>query len=83
MTNPFYKSKAWQRKRRYILHRDGYLCQMCKRYGRNTEAKIVHHIEEVYDRPDLKLKDKNLVSLCASCHNKEHPDKGGHFIKRN
>jgi 5-methylcytosine-specific restriction enzyme A len=82
MTNPFYYSKAWRKKRLYVLQRDGYLCQECKKYGRNTEAKIVHHIEEIEDKPELKLKSNNLVSICAACHNRVHPEKGGHFIRR-
>jgi 5-methylcytosine-specific restriction endonuclease McrA len=80
MTNPFYNSKKWKDKRKYILHRDGYLCQECKKYGRNREAKIVHHIKEIEDNPELKLANNNLVSVCASCHNKIHPEKGGHRI---
>jgi 5-methylcytosine-specific restriction enzyme A len=82
MTNPFYTSKVWRRKRAYILHRDNYLCQECKKYGRNREAKIVHHIIEIDEQPELKLKNSNLVSVCASCHNKIHPEKGGHRIRR-
>lgn len=81
MTNPFYCSKKWRRKREYILKRDGFLCQECKKYGRNREAKIVHHIKEMDDYPELKLKCDNLVSVCASCHNKIHPEKGGHKIR--
>jgi len=80
---PFYNSARWKRKRAYILSRDKYLCQECKKYGKNIEAKIVHHIIEIEDDPDLKLKDDNLVSVCRSCHNKIHPEKGGHYIKRN
>jgi 5-methylcytosine-specific restriction enzyme A len=80
MTNPFYNSKKWKDKRKYILHRDGYLCQECKKYGRNNEAKVVHHILEVEEFPHLKLKNNNLVSVCKSCHNKIHPEKGGHKI---
>jgi 5-methylcytosine-specific restriction endonuclease McrA len=77
----FYKSKQWRNKREYILKRDGYLCLECKKYGRNKEARIVHHIKELDDFPELKLKNNNLVSVCASCHNKLHPEKGGHRIK--
>lgn len=80
MTNPFYTSKKWRAKRQHILKRDAYLCQECKKYGKNIEAKIVHHIIEIEDAPELKLKNNNLVSVCASCHNKIHPEKGGHKI---
>lgn len=81
MNNKFYTSKRWRSKREYILHRDKYLCQICKHYGKNTEARIVHHIKEVEDYPELKMKDHNLQSVCPSCHNKQHPEKGGHRIK--
>lgn len=77
----FYNSKAWKSKREYILKRDGYLCQECRKYGKNTEAKLVHHIIEVEEDPMLKLKNNNLVSVCHSCHNKAHPEKGGHLIR--
>lgn len=78
--NPFYTSKRWRSKRKYILQRDGFLCQECKKYGKNTEAKIVHHIKEIEDHPELSMKNDNLVSVCASCHNKLHPEKGGHYV---
>ena len=77
--NP-YNNKRWRKKREYILHRDGFLCQECRKYGRNVEAKIVHHIKEVEDHPELAMTNSNLVSVCYSCHNKIHPEKGGHKI---
>jgi 5-methylcytosine-specific restriction protein A len=57
------------------------MCQECRKYGKNTEAKIVHHIIELEDDWTQRLKNNNLVSVCASCHNKQHPEKGGHKIK--
>lgn len=76
----FYRSGRWKRKRKMILRRDGYQCQDCKRYGRQRPASVVHHIEHLEERPDLALDSKNLVSLCESCHNKRHPEKGGRKI---
>lgn len=73
----FYNSKAWVKRRAVILRRDGYICQWCKRYGRMTQASVVHHIQHLEDRPDLALNPENLISLCAKCHNKAHPEKGG------
>lgn len=71
----FYMSSAWQKKREQILRRDGYRCQWCRRYGRLTEADEVHHVKPLKTHPELALSDENLVSLCASCHRKAHPEK--------
>lgn len=82
-TDPFYKSKKWRRARAQALERDHYICQDCmaaKRRGakiRPRSATVVHHIKSVEERPDLKLELDNLISLCAECHNKRHPEKGG------
>lgn len=73
----FYNSTKWKKKRKAILARDGYLCQICKRYGRRTPAEIVHHIKHLDEYPELALDSKNLISVCSKCHNKLHPEKGG------
>ena len=73
----FYKSTAWKHKRSAILRRDNYQCQDCKRYGRMREAVTVHHIMHLDEYPMFALRDDNLISLCAECHNKRHPEKGG------
>ena len=75
-SNPFYLTAKWKRKRARILRRDGYQCQDCKRYGRMREATEVHHIKHLEDNPELAYVDDNLVSLCKSCHNARHPEKG-------
>ena len=77
MSNPFYRTGVWKKKRLNVLRRDEYLCQECKKYGRRVEAKVVHHIKELEDYPELRLTSSNLQSVCAQCHNKLHPEKGG------
>ncbi|MEH6868939.1 HNH endonuclease [Bacillus safensis] len=72
----FYRSKAWRLCREEVLRRDHYLCQDCLTADRITAAETVHHIEELTDRPDIALSIDNLISLCNSCHNKRHPEKG-------
>ena len=67
-----YKDKKWLRKRQSILRRDNYLCRECKRYGKTTPADTVHHIKPLEYYPELFLFNQNLISLCASCHNKMH-----------
>ena len=73
----FYRSRAWKRMRAAILRRDGYLCQHCRRYGRDREATTVHHIAHLEDAPERALDPSNLISLCTACHNRAHPEKGG------
>lgn len=73
-----YNNPKWLRKRKTILKRDGYMCRECKRYGKNREAKTVHHIKHVDEYPELAYVDSNLISLCNDCHNKKHPEKGGY-----
>lgn len=59
-----------------ILRRDGYRCQMCKRYGRMRQATTVHHIKHLDEYPELAMDPDNLVSVCAACHAELHPEKG-------
>jgi len=70
--NRFYKSKQWELVRDAVLRRDGYSCQLCKRYGRMVGARHVHHIYPFEDYPEYALKRWNLISLCQQCHNRMH-----------
>ena len=60
-----------------VMRRDKYLCQDCKRYGKNTPAVVAHHIEPITERPELAYVLSNGRALCDACHNKRHPEKGG------
>ena len=81
LMEPFdYHSPRWKRKRAAILRRDGYLCQECKRYGKRRQATTVHHIRHADEYPELAYTDSNLVSLCSTCHQKAHPEKGAKGI---
>ena len=71
----FYGSGRWQRLRAAILRRDKYQCQICKRYGKITEAKEVHHIKHFEDYPELATDPDNLISLCKAHHRQQHPEK--------
>lgn len=81
-SRPFYHTQAWQRVRAAALNRDGGMCCDCMdRYRsgmgvRPNRATMVHHIIPIDERPDLALSLKNLRSLCETCHNKRHPEKG-------
>ena len=71
----FYHSREWREIRPIVLSRDHHECQDCRRAGRYSRGTTVHHILRLEDRPDLALTLDNLVTLCATCHNREHPDK--------
>lgn len=72
----FYKSKAWENTREAYLRSQGYLCERCKKQGRITPAKIVHHKTYLtpwnITNPEVCLSFRNLEALCQDCHNKEH-----------
>ncbi len=81
-SDPFYHTKAWKRLRRVALDRDGGMCCDCMdRYRaglikRPRRADMVHHIQSREEHPELALDLSNLRSLCDTCHNKRHPEKG-------
>ena len=60
----FYQSGIWKRKRAMILRRDGYMCQLSKRYGKRVEAEVVHHIFPLEAYPEY--------ALSKAAHNKLH-----------
>ena len=73
----FCSTKRWKAMRKAVLYRDRFLCADCKKFGRLTQVTTVHHVKHFDEYPELALEPSNLVSLCASCHNKRHPEKGG------
>ncbi len=54
--------------RDYVLRRDGYECQWCKKQGRVTLKSDtileVDHIKELDKHPELALDVDNLRTLC-------------------
>lgn len=75
----FYKSTAWIKKRKEIVERDNNECQRCKSLGLATVGQVaaldVHHINHLEDSWEQRLDDDNLITLCRSCHNLQHPEK--------
>ena len=46
------------------------LCEMCKEQGRYVLATLVHHIQPISESGTHDA--SNLMSLCASCHERIH-----------
>ena len=72
-----YNDIRYKMARQKCLELAGYRCQECARYGRETLATTAHHIQHIEDHPELAFSVSNLRAICAECHNKEHPEKGG------
>lgn len=84
----FYKSALWQKTRLEQLERDHYECQRCKHKGKYkdvvgqvkyTRAVLVHHDFRLKQYPQYRTTpivngQRNLYSLCQSCHEIEHED---------
>lgn len=68
----FYKTTRWKKLRESILRRDGYMCQLTKRYGKMIEANTVHHIFPREYFPEFQWEPWNLISLSAVAHNTLH-----------
>lgn len=78
----FYKTEEFRKVRAEVLRDYHNECKRCRERGRYTRAKLVHHVHEVRDRPDLALTrwvrepdgttTENLIPLCQNCHEVEH-----------
>ena len=73
----FYKSARWQRLRAMVLRRDGYQCQVTKRYGRRVEATTVHHVFPREEFPEYQWEPWNLISLAGDVHDEMHDRQSG------
>lgn len=63
----------WEKFREWFLRRPGnQICHRCLERGEITKAELVHHIEPVRERPDLRLVESNCIPLCRACHELEH-----------
>lgn len=70
--DPFYDSPRWKRLRARVLKRDGYICQLSKRYGRLEQATTVHHIFPREKYPEYQWEAWNLISVSTEMHDRLH-----------
>ncbi len=59
------KDPRWQRKRLYILDRDGFKCRYC---GDNKSSLQVHHHFYINGTEPWEYDDEVYVTLCGKCH---------------
>ena len=67
-----YKCKRWRDLAARAMRRDGYKCQLSKRYGKQVPAELVHHIYPVDEYPEYAYCLWNLISLSRAVHNTLH-----------
>lgn len=67
-----YKARRWERLRAQVMMRDGYRCQLSKRFGKSVPADLVHHIYPVDEFPEYAFEPWNLISVSRAAHNKLH-----------
>ena len=67
-----YFDKKWKYLAAKAMRRDGYTCQISKRYGKRVPAEVVHHIYPVDEYQEYAYCLWNLISLSRSAHNKLH-----------
>lgn len=80
--NPLTKKRygsAWRKIRGKYLEENP-SCEICRREGRLTPAKIVHHITPLSEGGTND--EENLMALCSSCHSKLHATRGDRWNNR-
>ncbi len=70
----FYHSAEWKKVRDLQLMQHP-ICQECERLGRVTPATVVDHIKPINEGGD-RLDQRNLQSLCETCHNRKSAREG-------
>lgn len=51
--------------------RENPLCKACLELGFVVAAEITDHVVPVHVRPDLRMDESNLQSLCRGCHTRK------------
>ena len=65
--------RAWKRIRDRYVHKHP-LCEQCLKEGRYVAVEEVHHIVPLSEGGSND--ESNLMSLCRSCHEKIHRERG-------
>lgn len=64
----------WIARRLEILERDNYTCSVC---GCDDNLQVHHRVYE--ELAPWEYKDEDLVTMCDSCHNNVHQEKGNTY----
>lgn len=77
-----YNNTTW-RKLRETYMKSHPICERCLEKGKVTPAEDIHHIKSPFRNGvinyGLLLDDKNLMSVCKTCHAEIHNEQQGHI----
>jgi len=68
----FYQTKEWKNLRALKFAEANGLCENCKKLGKTTIGKEVHHIIPISKDWNRRYDKDNLILLCAECHREMH-----------
>lgn len=68
----FYNSPAWARIREKVMLRDLNICQFCLMKEIFEVGDLIHHVIELKEDFDLRIDERNLITLCSKCHRDIH-----------
>ena len=81
----FYNDKYWRRLSHDIILENHNECEYCRKRGKYSPARLVHHVKHMKKFPHLAysryytdengVRHKQLVALCQQCHEAEHPER--------
>jgi hypothetical protein len=60
-----YKISEFKPLRSFVFNRDKFTCFYCKKKGGHLHA---HHILPYWIKPEAFLDEKNLITVCTTCH---------------
>lgn len=62
------KNPLWLKRRAQVLNNKGRRCSKCG----SSQNLQVHHLKYIWGRMAWEYKDKDLIVLCDSCHERIH-----------
>lgn len=62
----------------YVLARDKYTCQLCRKHGKGVKLVVPHIIYRSQGGTD---RVSNLITLCTDCHTTKNHQPGGKLYK--
>ena len=87
----FYQQWSWRMLSERVKREQHNECYFCKRRGKYSPAKLVHHIYELKEFPEYAYKRYyidadgtphiNLVAVCHNCHEEQH-NRGAYAQRR-